>query len=198
MNKLLIGLFLMWGYVVSAQSAQELIHNVQAKFNTIENFSAGIAQTKLDGKHYAGKFYYAKGNKYRIEFKNMLIVSDGNSIWNFNKKINRVVITNLSDNPDAFSFEKFIFDFPGKCKMEITGKSHNNYEVKFIPLDDDLGFDWAKVTITPDSLIKKIQIADYSGNKFNVDLTNIKINQNIPKNKFTFEPKKGVKIVDLR
>ncbi len=180
-----------------AQTAGELISAVQNKFKSVDNFSAKIVQTKFDGKIFKGKFYYGKGNKYRIEFKNMVIVSDGKTVWNYNKKINRVVITNLEDNPDAFSFEKFVFDFPGKCKTGLVTKSGDTF-VEFIPETDDLGFERAVVRITSDSLIDKVQISDYSGNQFNIELKNIKINQSIPKTKFTFKPKKGMKIVDLR
>ncbi len=191
-------IFLIFNFASPAQTAESLIRSVQKKFKTVDNFSAQIRQSKLDGANYSGKFYYAKGNKYRIEFKNFIIVSDGKSVWNYNKKINRVVITNLNENPDAFSFEKFVFDFPGKCKTELIGKNGNNYYVKFTPLDDELGFDWAAVEISPDSLINKIEISDYSGNIFKVELKNIKINRNLSGNTFVFKAKNGVKIVDLR
>ena len=198
MRIILVITFLFFNLSAQAQTAESLIHSIQQKFKTINNFSAQIRQSKLDGDYYSGEFFYAKGNKYRIEFKNFTIVSDGKSVWNFNKKINRVVITNLSDNPDAFSFEKFIFDFPAKCKTDAVDKSGKNYSVKFIPTDEDLGFEWAEIRVTPDSLINKITIADYSGNTFTVELKNIKINQSLAGSTFEFKPKNGVKIVDLR
>jgi outer membrane lipoprotein-sorting protein len=49
-----------------------------------------------------------------------------------------------------------------------------------------------------DNLIRKIELVDNSGliNIFN--LSNIKINTNIPGHMFSFEPPKGSEIVDLR
>ncbi len=197
--KLILSIIILFlNVTVHAQSAGNIIRSVQHKFETVNNFSAQIRQSKLDGDFYSGKFFYAKGNKYRIEFKNFTIVSDGESVWNYNKKINRVVITNLNDNPDAFSFEKFIFDFPSKCKTGLIGTNGKNHLLKFIPVNEDLGFEWAEVNVTPDSLIDKITIADYSGKTFKVELKNIKINRNIPGDTFKFTVKNGVKIVDLR
>jgi outer membrane lipoprotein-sorting protein len=68
----------------------QTLKNVKDKFSTIKDFSAELKQ---GGKNqvFNGTIYYKKQNKFRIELKNMSIISDGSTIWNYNKKDNKVV-----------------------------------------------------------------------------------------------------------
>ena len=48
--------------------------------------------------NFDGKFLFKKENQLRLELKNLIIVSDGKTNWNYNKKQNKVIITNYDEN----------------------------------------------------------------------------------------------------
>src|SRR5512139_3625561 len=96
-TKFLLTLFIL-SFTIStsiAQSeAQELLKKIQDKFDSITDLSAKITQLVNGKTNLKGKAFYKKANNLRFEFENMVIVSDGETSWNFNKKQNKVIITN--------------------------------------------------------------------------------------------------------
>ncbi len=65
-----------------------------------------------------GKVYYKKENQMRFEFKNILIVSDGETSWNYNQKQNKVIITDYeSEGNKILSMRQIIFEYPQDCDL---------------------------------------------------------------------------------
>ncbi len=186
-----------------AQSEMEILKSVQIKFESIEDFNSDFIQQSflsLSKKSITleGNFYYKKNNSFRVELSRKIIISDGISIWNYDIKLNRVVISNLADDPSSFSLEKYVMEYPSKCLVERKDKDSDDYILKFTP--EEKGFEFKSVIINAgkDYLIKKIEIVDLSDSKFSIEITNLKINQSIPTSMFTFNPPEGSQIVDLR
>ncbi len=193
-------LFVFVSSTVFPQSAQEIILKVQKKFNSVIDLKSNIIRVDNNSENLIGKFYYAKQDKYRIVFNYVTIVSNGKTVWQFNKKLNRVVITNANEEENSFSLKKIIFDYPKKCKAKIVteNKSKNNYIIKFTPLNSSLSFKWVKLTVTKNYLINQFEMLDLNNNKTTIKFDNIKINSNINLNKFKFKIPTGAKVVDLR
>ena len=68
------------------EDAQVVLKNIQNKFESITDLSAQLTQSVNGNVNLKGKVYYKKENQVRFEFKNILIVSDGETSWNYNQK----------------------------------------------------------------------------------------------------------------
>lgn len=198
-------LFLL-GSFLYAQSGNEFLRRVQNKFNSLGNFTADFTQTifAAQGSNPAkvtGKFYYKRKNKFIVELKNETIVSDGNTIWNLNKKFNRVVISYFSDDPTSFSLERFVFDYPRLCKVGLIKDEHaapGEGILELTPKDQDMEFKSVKIRINKEGLISSLEIIDRGDIKYNFQFSNFKLNLDMPDSKFTYNPPKGIQIIDLR
>jgi len=79
-----------------AQNAETVIKNLREKFKTIEDFKSSFKQTTSgsfseSGLTLSGNFSYKKKNKFKVELKNIELISNSNDIWNYDKRLNRVV-----------------------------------------------------------------------------------------------------------
>lgn len=204
-TKIFLFLFLVSSYGF-AQSANDVLKRIQNKFNSINNFTANFTQSYYSstgqnpGKT-SGKFSYKRKNKFIVELKNQLIVSDGQTIWNSNKRFNRVVISNLADDPTSFSLERFVFDYPPLCKSKVikdeTVATGENL-IELTPKDQDMEFKTVKIWTSGDGLISKLEVVDRGEMRYSFQFTDIKVNQDLADSKFTYSPPKGIQIIDLR
>ncbi|MCX7875198.1 MAG: outer membrane lipoprotein carrier protein LolA [Melioribacteraceae bacterium] len=193
-------LFFISGFVF-AQNPKEFINKIQSKFNSISNFTAKFNQTFFtahgtEGGKTSGNFYYKKKNKFLVEISNNTISSNGNTVWNYDKRFKRVVISNFSDDPTSFSLEKFIFAYPPLCKAEILKEEGD--VLLLTPKDNDLQFKQVKIWKTSDNLISKMELVDIGDLKYSFSFSDIKINQDLQDSKFEFQIPQGTQIIDLR
>lgn len=205
MNVRVLIIFFLFAPLAYAQSPAEMIKKIQSKFNSINNFTANFSQNffNKDGNEQGkanGKFTYKKKNKFVVELKNQTIVSDGETIWNFDKKFNRVVVSYLSDDPTSFSLEKFVFDYPPLCKAKIVkdNSDSNDFILELTPKDNDLQFKLVRIWKNTENLISKMELVDVGDMKYAFTFSDIKVNQSIADQVFTFNAPKGTKVIDLR
>ncbi|MGE5402034.1 MAG: LolA family protein [Ignavibacteriales bacterium] len=191
---------------VNAQNSTAL-KDLQNKFYSINTLSADFVQTSrlsLKDKSLSlkGKFYYQKENRYRIEFRNSEIISDGSTVWNFNKNTKKVIINDLnSHDASAFSLRTILIDYPAKSTVETLPKeviSGNKYNVIRLNSKGGQGFKSIKVWSDDNSIIRQVEITDNAGTQHIFELLNIKINPELSGSKFSFEPPKGSEVIDLR
>jgi outer membrane lipoprotein-sorting protein len=177
----------------------DLLNEVQEKYKNISDLSADfkkITNGKLD---FSGKFFYKQRNKIRFELKNLIIVSDGNTNWNYNKKENKVIITQYDDtDPSALSLEKVLYDYPSKCTATSEIEKGENVLVLIPKNNSGLKFNKVKLWINDDYLINKVLIEDPNSGLIEFELTNYKTNQDIDNSMFSLIPPEGSKVIDLR
>ncbi|MCX6168827.1 MAG: outer membrane lipoprotein chaperone LolA [Ignavibacteriales bacterium] len=192
--------------LVFPQSANEFIKKIQNKFKSINNFTADFSQNYFDAQGHdqgktSGKFSYKRKNRFIVDLNNQFIVSDGQTVWNNDKRFNRVVISKLSDDPTSFSLERFIFDYPPLCKSKII-KEENSQKgegcIELTPKDQDMEFKYVKIWISSDGMISRLEVLDRGDMRYAFQFTDLKINQDLPDARFTYYPPKGIKIIDLR
>lgn len=191
--------------ILYAQSGSSVIKNLQVKFNKISNLTADFSQDIVDfsGKKEMtmhGKFLYEKGNKFRVELKNILIVSNGKTLWNYNKKFNRVVIKKLNGDASNFMLQKFIFDYPKKCNVKLVKNNslEKGYSIILIPRNKKVQFKSIQIWTNKTYMIKKISIKNYNNVTINVQFDHIRLNKSLKDKLFHFIPPEGSKIIDFR
>jgi outer membrane lipoprotein-sorting protein len=179
-------------------SSTSSIEKVQTKFNNLNNFQSDFTQMANDKIGLKGKFYFSKENNYRIELQNNIIIADGMTIWNYDKKRNRVIVSNIEDDPLAFSLREYIFNYPAKCDITEEKVNSDKIVITLKPKSTELNFKEAKLFLTNDYLVNKIEVKDFNGSSFAFIFDNIKIDKNISTNLFQFTNNTDAKIIDLR
>jgi outer membrane lipoprotein carrier protein len=175
------------------------LESVQKKYKSLNDISADFKQS-LNGKDViTGKIFYSKGNKFRLELKNSTIISNGAILWNYSKGQNKVVINYaVASDPSSFTIEKFLYDYPSKSVVSLEKANNQNVLVLIPQGDSKMNFKKTKILVNSDNLVTQVNIENLSGSVTNFQLSNYKLNQNLPDSKFTFSPPEGTNIIDLR
>ncbi len=175
----------------------DLLKSVQSKYNSINSISVNFNKSAGSKEDFSGKLFLKKENKLRIEIKNNIIVTDGNTFWNYDKKQKKVIINNYdASDPSEFSLNSFINDYPSKCTLS-SGTEGDFRTLTLVPKTKDLNFKTATLYINETSLIEKVVLVNNAGTS-TITLSGYKLNQNIPDTEFTFSPPEGIKVIDLR
>jgi len=182
-----------------AQSdAQQLLQDIQNKFDSISDLSAKITQS-INGKtNLKGQVFYKKENHLRFEFENMIVVSDGETAWNFNKKQNKVIISDYdTEGNKILSIRQLIYEYPDECKLSAS-KAEGSNVLELIPQDDTFSFNSIKLFTNSENLITKVLIDDPATGSIQVDLSDIQLNKDLADSYFQFSPPEGSQVLDLR
>ena len=194
-------LILLFSFITlfAQDKAEELLKAVQDKFDMVEDLSADIMQSTDGKKSLSGKIFYKDENKFYLELKNLNIVSNGSTVWNFNKKENKVIINEFDDSdPSALSINKIINEYPEESN--ITYQSSNGKDILVVAPKpgSDLNFEKAELWINKDKLVEKIIIERAASGDVVIELSNYQLNQDLSDAKFTFTPPEGSTVIDLR
>ena len=190
--------FILCSIVIAQPDAQEKLAELQSRFDSIDDLSANIAQSISGKTNLTGKILYKKENKLRFEFKNILVVSDGETSWNYNMRDNKVIITNYAtEGTNILSINQLIYEYPEECDIsayEFEGQT----VLEFIPNTSTLNFSSVKLWVDDDNLVTRALFEDPATGLVQVDLSNYLINSNLPDSYFLFTPPAGSEIIDLR
>lgn len=184
--------------VMAQNDAKTLLKNIQDKFNTITELSALISQSINGKENLSGRVYYKKENQLRFEFKNILIISDGETSWNYNEKQNKVIITDYENEGNKIlSIRHMIYEYPDDCDLD-TYELEGKRILQLIPKDNNYSFNSIKLFIDEDNLISKAIIEDPATGIVQVVLSEYQINKDLPDSYFSFSPPEGSQVIDLR
>jgi len=179
-------------------NAQEVLTNLRNKFNTINDLSAELTQSVNGNINLKGKIFYKKENQLRFEFKNILIMSDGETSWSYNQKNNKVVISDYeSEGNKILSIRQIIYEYPESCDIS-TFESERQKVLQLIPNDDTFSFNSVQLFIDSDNLITKALIDDPATGKIEIVLSEYQLNKNLQDSFFQFSPPEGSQVIDLR
>ena len=194
---LIISILVITTSLNAQNNSEAYMKSLQDKFNTIQDFTANVNRS-IDGKSVlSGKIFFKKENNFRIEFGNSTIVSDGATSWNFNKKENKVIITDYDEDGSLFSINFLVYQFPSQCTL--AGESDGNLrKLTLTPKSRTNNLGEVILWINNNDLIEKLQTNDPASGVVELSFSNIKINQNLPISNFQFTPPQGSRIIDLR
>jgi len=171
--------------------AQDGLKKIQNKYSSLNDFSVSFKQSGTGNS--SGKVTFKKGNKLRIEMNNLTIVSDGTTVWSYNRRDDKVIISKFDEeDPSVLSFNRFVFDYPAAATVSYVGNT--------VVLTGKPSADFKKAVLTPDSnnLLTKVELTDKSNKTTVFEFSNYKTNAGVGDSQFTFNPGQGTTIVDLR
>ena len=193
-----IFLFVLCSIAIAQPDAGEKLAELQSRFDSIYDLSATITQSVSGKTIFTGKILYKKENKLRFEFKNILVVSDGETSWNYNMRENKVIITNYAtEGTNILSINQLIYEYPEECDIsayEFDGQT----VLEFIPNTSTLSFSSVKLWIDDSNLVTRALFEDPATGLIQIDLSNYKLNTNLPDSYFSFTPPEESEIIDLR
>ncbi len=176
----------------------ELLKSLQERFKQIKDLSVNISQSVNSGTATKGKLIYKQPESYRLELSNQIIITDGITFWNYNKKQKKLIIDNFEkSNDNIFSIKYLLFEVPSKSN--ISGSVDGGFN-KLILKSKDSSFPYSTIELWIDQnkLISKVSAVDNTGTVYEITFTNYKLNQNLKSELFSFSPTERINIIDLR
>ena len=105
---------------ILTQDAQEIIKKVQSNYKGIKDAKATFSHCGKKNSE-SGTIYIQKENKYRIETKGQVLVTDGVTSWSYSSKKKQVIVDNYKDDGNTFSPNKFLFNYPENFYSDLEG-----------------------------------------------------------------------------
>lgn len=209
LNKILAVLLLSFiPFVLFAQNSSQVLKNLQDKYKSINTLSADFVQTgtlspEKQLSTAKGKLCFQKENKYRIEFRSLEFVSDGNTVWSYNKKNKKVIINDVNNNDaSSFSLKSLLFDYPSASTVEaLPSEMVSGTKCNVLRLNSKgtrQNFKSVKIWSDDNSIIRKAEVTDKSGAVYAFELSNVRVNPQLDSGMFSFETPKGSEVIDLR
>lgn len=197
-------------YAQNDAAAKALLTKVSQKYNTYKtiqaNFSLLIKQASGGSHTDAGTLYLDKANnKYQVNTKNQVLISDAKTQWNIMKAEKEVEISEASNSTNEinatniFSFYTTGFKYTLTNAEKVNGLTLN--VVNLTPVDSKKNYSKIKLRINKaTNLIYDTTIFDKSGNRYTYTLASQQGNKALSENLFVFNKNdyKGFDIVDLR
>ncbi len=209
MNRLIIAMLLLApvGGALADAKTDRLLKDVQKVYEKLENVCADFTQTffwKLteETQKAKGRICAKGGDKFKIETDEQLIVTDGKTLWTFNKLNNQVVIdhaeNSTSDNPFIKDFfKKYLTDYSPFPDEEHAAKDLACVLLK--AKTDDQFIRQLRLWIDKKSkMILKIEQVDLNENTTTFELSNIDVNAPLVSKNFIFEPPADAEVIDMR
>lgn len=166
-------------------------------------FRASVYNSALD-KHedYNGKLLLKDANRFRLEIPGGIYVCDGVTFWEYHPQNRQVVIRKADDLEDKPLPGDILLRFLNSDPLSIVKTKADGKEYLELQLDPSRAMkslDSLSVLLNPsDFSLHRISSRDVSGNEAQYTVTSVKRNGGIKDKEFTFEPPKGVDLVDMR
>jgi outer membrane lipoprotein-sorting protein len=205
---------LLFGSLLLAQvdpKADNLIKRSRKKLRSLESFTVQFSyqvENKADTTQKriskSGTLRYRpRQNKFAVDMGDLLIVCDGQTIWQYLKKENEVTITPYSPK-EGFSLDRIfrIYDQDMKVRLDKseTYKGQTIHKISLFPISDTTDYFRVEVWLNEATeLPQRIKFSHRDGTVVEYELKNFQV-ASLPDSEFVFDTRKypGISVVDLR
>ncbi len=205
---LLIVLTLLASALAPAQSAEEVLDKVRKKYDSIVDAEVRFTQSEKFSianveQHTSGTLFMKKGNRYRVEFEDQTIVTDGTTVWSYSASSHQLLIDTYKSDERSLTPERILTGAPTDFTPAVVGKEKvgnvETIELKLIPKDEQSFLQTMKLWVArDDGVIRKVELDDASGKVTIYTVIDFKINKGIPDSRFTYTAPPGADVVDMR
>lgn len=186
---------------VQAQTADEVARRLQQRYRALNAIQADFVQ-HVGGASLRGTLS-VRGDAFRIELPNQVLVSNGATLWSYSEDDNQVVIQDYDEQELGFSIGQLftnylsIFRVTGATQATINGVRHD--VLALVPREAGTSVRDATLYVrTEDAVPTKVRVHDVNGSTLSFDLSNVRLNPRLPSDTFTFRFPRGVEVIDLR
>jgi outer membrane lipoprotein-sorting protein len=197
------------GYAQYDENALKVLDAMSARYKKIPAYSADITYSLInetDGinEEFKGKIA-VKGEKYRLELDEQVVINDGTTFWTYLPDVNEVNIDNYDPDEDEISPSKIYDAYKSGYKYVYVGDENvggtPHAVIDLVPDDKDAQYFKIKLYVSKkDSSLSKWTMYDKSGNQYRYTIDNFNPNLNPPAGFFEFDESEypGVEVIDLR
>jgi len=207
MKKILTGLLLATLLLGCMQmSAEDIAKKMEEKYNSIKDMKGTVVVTtsfRGENQIQIVNFAMKKPGKFRSEDENTLTVSDGKTVWTYNKQKNEVVKTELPETPEKpeFDYGKIIKEMLENNKVELLGEekiaNRDCYIIEVRPKNESY---YIKQKLWIDKEFwYPLRMEIYYG-KFNstIEYKDVEFNTGISDKEFEFVVPEGAKVTERK
>lgn len=195
--------------VACAGKGEDIIRRVQSKFESLSTLSAhfevryqseGIEEVRQE----EGTLFMDGQGRFRTETPGQVVVSDGQTVWMYNKQENQVIIRSArSAAEDLLTPQKLLYEYPAKYRIEKVE------EVEYAGRLCDLLVMAPKEETDPtrqlqvwvdrrESITRKVWIEDLAGNVTTFEFEAFQFGLDLPPDTFQFIPPEEAEVIDIR
>ena len=194
----------------STQSAPDLAKALQAKYDTVRDFSADFSHMYKGGVlkktvMERGTVIVKKPGKMRWTYSSpeeKVFVSDGQRLYSYVKADKQVMVTNLPPQDEATAAVLFLAgrgnltrDFTVSHADTVTAAA-GAAALKLVPRQKERDYDWLVLVVDRQTLqIRSLVTGDQQGGTSSFTFTNLKENIGATDATFTFKVPRGVEVV---
>ena len=193
---------------------REVIHRLQDRFGDLESITASFEKRhywKLVGQtqEINGRLYVEKQHRFRLETPIQTVVTDGKTAWNYAPDNGQVIITSYEAAQSDRSYEKLLFDLillggyterfnPHYIREERISRKRCHL-VELVAKEEEAYISHIRIWVDRSLwLVRKVEYRNINDDITSHTLTDLKTNEDLDVDLFTFEVPKGVEVVDLR
>ncbi len=198
LKMMILATLLFAGGVQAQNNANGLLKKVLDKMTAYKDFKANFSY-RMDNKEvniHEKKvgLIFVKGNKYRVETPEAIIISDGHVQWNLYTEsksgtINEVDTTDLLSGSPGKILSKYVKYKAKYEKVKGNRKSVN----RTIVLTDKKEKTYDKIVVKVDAsklLLNSFSLFSKDGNVYTISLSHLKANLSLPDNTFILDKQK--------
>jgi outer membrane lipoprotein-sorting protein len=187
---------------------ERLIDRIKKNYDGTTTLSAVVdirivwkVREKTDNMH--GSILLAPGDKFRVDLGTTLWVSDGATLWQYDKALSQVIITALSKAGSEMIPSRILADYCTKYPLTAS-KNKEGYDVLEWKADSASGpkpggVSYVRITaFGRRAVVRELFIIDSHGNETTYAFPKTNWNGNLPKDAFAFEVPKGARVIDKR
>ena len=181
------------------------VETLQANFREV--FEWELTRETIERE---GTLAVASDNRFRIDTPEQLLVSDGESIYRYDRVNARVIIEPVGTGGSTLLPRRLLLDFGDDFRAveltETTVAGRDGIRLEIVPCDPDAALIekvilWVTTPENPGQdiwIIHRLKLTDMSGNHTTYFLSDIRLNQPIDPEATSFIPPEGVELFDLR
>ncbi len=205
---LLVFLFLSRHVAAAQEKAETIVSKIRQTYEQLESLKGDFEQQytwSLAGETQVlnGTLYLKKGDRYRVETPNQMIITDGKTVWTYSLDKKQVFVDNLEkskDNPlPRDLIIKYTHDFKPKLLRSEKVGAADCYVLALTPHDENSFIRSVTAWIDKSTwLAARIEQVDINDNKTVYVLKNPQRNVPLADALFTFDIPADTEVVDMR
>ncbi len=199
---------------VNAQDAiaEGILEDYAEKINKHESLEVNYEYTMSDQQtgdevQQSGRIMI-KGKKYRLEAEDVIVMYDGENLWQYLPGAQEVTVASYDESDGDFFltnprkiFMVFNDDYKYRKTGEVTVDGRLLHEIELYPKEKEQPYSRLILYISDkDHELDRFQAFEKSGVIHNIKLTGFQSGRSYHEDKFTFKEEKhpGVEVVDMR
>lgn len=191
---------------LSPEGARKSLHKQYKKVKTLEADFREVFEWAMTGEtiQRQGRLLVTEDDRFRIDTPEQLLISDGKSIFRYNRIRNTVIIESLPESDQNMLPRRLMLEFADEFKAttlsELPIEGEPGFRLDLIPDNpDQVLLDNAILWVTEkDLIVRRLKFVDLNDNATTYFFTNIQLDQPADTTLTTFTPPEGVELFDLR